>query len=248
MCNCSIEADNHYLPESLAACNNRNYKLTTYFTVNTAFANYLDRFPNLTESLQFLLIRNKTTYKQALAINLNILGFDKTLLNAPTNLKDFIHSYSKQKEISDLQESHETTILNTSKNFFSNNYIVDIFVFTSTIISLLTTTLTVYLLCKHKKIRALIVRLILHQVKEVGAISGLSGKTNSECTTLAYIGIILMILHLIIVTFLYYRKSRFCKGHIFSNAAKIMIFISDVQNYVLSNYIKQQVVFIYSKL
>ena len=75
----------------------------------------------------------------------------------------------------------------------------------------------------------LIVSLVLHQVKEVGAISK---ETNSECTTLAYIGIILTILSLIIVTFLHYRKSRFCKGHRFSNAVKIMIFISDVQNYV----------------
>ena len=50
--------------------------------------------------------------------------------------------------------------------------------------------------------------------------------------TLAYIGIIITILNLIIVTFLHYRKSRFCKGHRFFNAVKIMIFISDVQNYV----------------
>ena len=86
-----------------------------------------------------------------------------------------------------------------------------------------------YLLCKHNKIRALIASLVLHQVKEVDAISG---ETNSECTTLTYIGIILTILSLIIVTFLYYRKSRFCNGHRFSNAVKVMIFISDVQNYV----------------
>ena len=38
------------------------------------------------------------------------------LLNAPTNLKDFINSYVKQKEIFDLQERYETTILNTNKN------------------------------------------------------------------------------------------------------------------------------------
>ena len=50
--------------------------------------------------------------------------------------------------------------------------------------------------------------------------------------TLTYIGIILTILSLIIVTFLHYRKSGFCKGHRFSNAVKIMIFMSDVQNYV----------------
>ena len=51
LCNCSMEANNHYLLESLAACDNRNSKLTMYFTVNTAFLNYLDMFPNLTESL-----------------------------------------------------------------------------------------------------------------------------------------------------------------------------------------------------
>ena len=31
---------------------------------------------------------------------------------------------------------------------------------------------------------------------------------------------------------LYYRKSGFCKGNRLSNVVKIMIFISDVQNYV----------------
>ena len=40
LCNCGIEADNYYLLESLAAYDNRNSKLTMYFTINTAFANY----------------------------------------------------------------------------------------------------------------------------------------------------------------------------------------------------------------
>ena len=99
LCNCGIEEDNHYLLESLAACDNRNSKLNMYFTVNTTFANCLDMFPNLTEPLQFLLVKNRTTYEQPLPITLNISGFDKTLLNAPTNLKDFINSYAKHKEI-----------------------------------------------------------------------------------------------------------------------------------------------------
>ena len=105
---------------------------------------------------------------------------------------------------------------------------MDIFVFISTIISFILTTLTIYLLCKHEKIRVLI-SLVLHQVKEVSIISE---ETNSACTTLAYIGIILKILGLILVIFLHYRKSRFCKGHRSSNVVKIMIFISDVQTYV----------------
>ena len=167
LCNCSIEADNHYLLESLAACDNSksNSKLTLYFTLNTAFTNHLSMFPIVTESLQVLLIRKRTTYEQILPVNLNISAFDKTLLHASTNLKDFIYNYTLRKETFDLQERHETTVLNSSKNFFSNNYILDIFMFISSIISLISTTLIIYFLCKHK-IRTLIASLVLHQVKE----------------------------------------------------------------------------------
>ena len=69
-------------------------------------------------------------------------------------------------------------------------------------------------------------------MKEVEANSSSEG-TNSQCKTLAYIGIPLTALSLIIVTFLHYRKSGHCKGYTFSNAVKIMLFISDIQNYVL---------------
>ena len=133
--NCGIEADNHYLLESLAACDNRNSKMIMYLTINMAFANYLEMFPNLTESLQPQLIKNRTMYEQILPINLSISGFDKTLLHASTNLRDFLNNYIRRKEIFDLQERHENAILNTSKNLFSNNHIVDIFMFISSIIT-----------------------------------------------------------------------------------------------------------------
>ena len=64
-------------------------------------------------------------------------------------------------------------------------------------------------------------------------VSANSRETNpAECAALAYIGIILTILSLILVTYLHFRKPRLCKGHRFSNVVKIMIFISDIQNYV----------------
>ena len=103
--------------------------------------------------------------------------------------------------------------------------------FTSSIISIISITLVAYLFCKHKHIRTLVAILILHKIKEVEANSD-PEETNYECRTLAYVGIILTVLSLIIVTFLHYRKSRLCKGYKFSNAAKIMLFISEVQNYV----------------
>ena len=109
LCNCGIEAENHFLLKSLAACHDTNSKLTMYFTVNTAFANYSDKFLNLTESLEFPIIRNKTTFEQTLSISLNISKFDPTLLNASSDLKEFINSYTNHKEIFDLQERHDNT-------------------------------------------------------------------------------------------------------------------------------------------
>ena len=158
-------------------------------------------------------------------------NFDSSLRHAPTKLKDFMNNYIKDIEIFDVQQRNAVESSNKSnKNFFSN-YIVDIFMFTSSIISIISITLVTYLFCKHKHIRTLVASLILHKIKEVEANSNPEG-TNYECRTLAYIGIILAVLSSIIVTFLHYRKSRLCRGYKFSNATKIMLFISDVQNYV----------------
>ena len=55
---------------------------------------------------------------------------------------------------------------------------------------------------------------------------------NSGCGTLTYIGIALTLLSMAIVILLHYRKSKFCRGHRFSNVVKIVLFISDVQHYI----------------
>ena len=99
LCNCGIEADNHYLLGSLAACNNMNPKLIMYFTINTAFPNHLGMFLNLSESLELPIIKNRTTFEQILPVSLNISKFDKTLLTASTDLKEYISNYTKNKEI-----------------------------------------------------------------------------------------------------------------------------------------------------
>ena len=58
-----------------------------------------------------------------------------------------------------------------NKNFCTNNFIVDIFLFMTTILSLLVTNLATYLLCKHKKLRILVASLALQQVREVGTVT-----------------------------------------------------------------------------
>ena len=137
--------------------------------------------------------------------------FDSSLKGAPTKLKSFMHNYAKQKEIFDFEQRHVSVVesLNHSnKNFFSNNYIADIFMFTSSIMSLILTTLVIYLFCKHKHIRTIVASLILCKIKEVEANSNSEKKTNSRCRTLTYVGIILTVLSMVILVFLHYRISR----------------------------------------
>ena len=72
------------------------------------------------------------------------------------------------------------------KNFFPNQ-IVNTFMYTSSIISIITIMLIIYLFCKHKHIRTIVASLILYKTKEVEANSKLNTETNNpECSTLTY--------------------------------------------------------------
>ena len=76
--------------------------------------------------------------------------------------------------------------------------------------------LVIYLFCKCKHIRTIIASLILYKTKEVEANSKLNTEVNnSECSTLAYIGMALTILNMATVIFLHFRKSKLCRGHRF---------------------------------
>ena len=202
-----------------------------YFTINLAFSNYLELIPNMTEHKT--LNRDKILREQPLLMYINILCYDTTLSDRSTKLKEFIQNYihnNNDKEIFDLQRRHTRHTFSCNKNFFLNK-IVNIFTFTSSIISVITITLVIYLFCKHKHIRTIVASLLLYKAKEVEARTTMK-IGDSGCGTLAYIGIALTLLSMVIVILLYYRKSRFCRGHRFSNIVKIVLFISDVQHYI----------------
>ena len=144
MCNCGIEVDSHHLLESLAACDKKLTKLTMYFTINSAFSNYLELMPNITDQLN--LNRGKTNHEQPLPIYLNISHYDNSLSDRPGKLKEFIHSYiqsTNNTEIFELQKRHTRYTFSPYKNFFFNK-MVSIFMFTSSIISIIMITLVIY--------------------------------------------------------------------------------------------------------
>ena len=116
-------------------------------------------------------------------IFLNNSGFNDSLFTAPQTLKEYISQYKHRKEIFDLKERHDINELDLetpNKNFFTNNFIVDVFVFIITIISFITTMIILYILCKHNKLRTLVVSLALQQVKQVGA-SATKQEDNIMC-------------------------------------------------------------------
>ena len=120
LCNCGLEADNHHLLKSLAACNNRHTKLKMYFTINLAFTNYLNEMSNLTEHPS--IDRSITEYEQILPIHINISSsnFDSSLHSRPSRLKDFVykHMQDNAQEIFDLQKRHTPHPSLPYKNFF----------------------------------------------------------------------------------------------------------------------------------
>ena len=107
-----------------------------YFTINSAFTNYLNEF-NLTEELDIPILINKSTSEVTLPVFLNKSTFNDTLLSVPLTLKEYIAQYKHYKEIFDLKERHDIDELETelvSKNFFTNNFIIDVFLFVTAII------------------------------------------------------------------------------------------------------------------
>ena len=208
--------------------------------MNTASVNYLDSLANLTDSFKFPNLLNRTVYEQTLLFSLRPFDFNSELLKAPKTLKDFVHQFQHRKEIFDLQERHnDNNFILPNKIFLFNNQTVDIFLFVTAIISLVVTTIVMYILCKHMKLKTLVTSLSLQQIKEVGTVvkqEHVSIEQDIECTCkIQWYNILTLSLSIFGLVNLVILKSRKLKpftGHLFSNAVKIMLFISDTQYYV----------------
>ena len=70
-----------------------------------------------------------------------------------------------------------------NKNSLFNNFTIDVFLFIAVIISILVTTLVMYMLCKHMTLKTLVTSLALQQIKEVDAVTRQEDiLLNIECT------------------------------------------------------------------
>ena len=121
-----------------------------------------------------------------------------------------------------------------NKNFFTNNFIIDTFVFVIAIILVITSMIILYTLCKHIKLRALVASLALQQVKEVKKEKVRDENYKCECISQFYVilALSIVIIGLVVFAILQVRRIRLCRGQLFLNIVEIMLFISDIQYYV----------------
>ena len=140
LCNCSIEAEDNFLLESIAACPGKQSALTMYNTVNTEFMHY---FYSLTDNLETHISENLTTKEQVFPISLETFEFDSKLLTVARTLKDLVYQYKQKGQILNKIKN------NNSKHSFFDNIIMDVFVFIATILSMIATIAIIHLVCRH---------------------------------------------------------------------------------------------------
>ena len=85
----------------------------------------------------------------------------------------------------DLKERHDIEELEKEfvNKYFFNSQVAKIFKFVVAIILIIATVVTIYAICKHNKLRALVTGLALQQIKEVKAEGMEDIDYKCKCTT-----------------------------------------------------------------
>ena len=164
LCNCDIEAKSNFLLETLVACSDHEKPdLEMYFTINLAFANYLDQ---LDETVSIPIERNWTHKMQVLPISIEGFNITPRLLQAPKTLKEYINQYQEnRKQI----ETKEKIIKEPTFNMFLSGYIIDLIVFVTGILSVILTFVIIYMLCRQFKLESIVANMALQHVKTIEA-------------------------------------------------------------------------------
>ena len=233
LCNCDIEADSNFLLESLAACEGPDARtdLEMHFTVNLAFMNY---FYDILEDVGKQISLNWTTQEQILPISLKTFEISPNLINAPKTLRELAVRYRNKKNTFDKEERNLDKPGENNSKFqsFLNSFIVDVLIFIGALITLIIALIVIYVLYGQSKLKALVTNIAMQRIRAVEA-ADMNG-TLCTCMTQWYImGMLIIItLGMLYLVTSKIRKTSFCKGRLFSNNTKILLFISNAYSYV----------------
>ena len=131
-----------------------------YFTVTLAFVNYFD---NVINPLGVPILRNWITQEQILPSSVESFEINASLLNTPNVLKDFVHQYKNKKRILELQEHIDEERTNQSCKFgsFLNNFLTDILLFSAALVTIIITSVAIYVVCGQPKLKNLVANIAL---------------------------------------------------------------------------------------
>ena len=226
VCNCDIHAEEHSLLESIATFPGKQSDMTIYYTVNTAFMPYLDTFKEDLELPSLEINQNWTTQKQVLPISLQATPFDSKLINAPKTLKGKVQQYKQKSKMLD------KTPEDKPKDDFFDNIAVDIFLFSAAIISMLTIIAIIHLMCRHSKLKTLLTGIAFQPVNQAEAV--VAKQAKEFCTAQWYMIAALTMLTILLIVYicLSNQKCAMFKRRLYSNTVTIMLFFSDVKQYI----------------
>ena len=226
LCNCDVHAEEHSLLESIATCPGKQSDMTIYYTVNTAFMPYLDTFKEELELPSLEVNQNWTTQKHVLPISLQATPFDNKLLKAPGTLKGLVQQYKHKSQMLDKSQENKT------KNEFFDNIAIDIFLFVAAIISMLAVIAIIHIVCRHAKLKALLTGIAFQPVKQAETV--VAHQTEEYCTAQWYAvaALTMMTILLIVYICLSNQKCTIFKRRLYSNTVTIMLFFSDVMQYI----------------
>ena len=110
---------------------------------------------------------------------------------------------------------------------------MDVFLFIPTILSMIATAAIIHLVCRHTKLKALLTGIAFQLVKQTEAIFGI-GKEQQNCAVQWYTiaPLTVMIIDLIIYIFVTTQKCAIFKRRLYSYTVTVMLFFSDVKQYV----------------
>ena len=121
---------------------------------------------------------------------------------------------------------------NKSKKEFFDNIAVDILLFAAAIISMLAVTAIIHLVCRHVKLKALLTGIAFQPVNQAEAV--VTQQTKEFCTAQWYVIAALTVLTMLLIVYicLSNQKCTLFKRRLYSNTVTIMLFFSDVRQYV----------------
>ena len=147
-------------------------------------------------------------------------------------MQDLAIQYKNKKNILDKKEQELDEPEGNSKfKSFLNSFLADVLIFTAALVTLIIMLIIIYFVYGQSKLKALVANIAMQRIKAVEAAE--VSDMLCTCKTQWYImGMLIIItLGMLYLVTNKLRKTSFCKGQLFSNNIKILLFISNTHSY-----------------